>query len=61
MLGLHGEINVYFRGVPKTWDELYDMCTFFQGREIDGVVRYGAAINTERGSEGITMGGKPQP
>ena len=32
------------------------MCTFFQGREIDGQVRYGAAINTERGSEGITMG-----
>ena len=46
----------YDLGVPKTWDELYDMCSFFQGREIDGVVRYGAAINTERGSEGITMG-----
>jgi len=46
----------YDLGVPKTWDELYDMCTFFQGREIDGQVRYGAAINTERGSEGITMG-----
>ena len=46
----------YDLGVPKTWDELYDMCTFFQGREIDGKVRYGAAINTERGSEGITMG-----
>ena len=46
----------YSLGVPKTWDELYDMCTFFQGREIDGKVRYGAAINTERGSEGITMG-----
>ena len=50
--GKHG----YDLGVPKTWDELYDMCTFFQGREIDGQVRYGAAINTERGSEGITMG-----
>ena len=46
----------YDLGVPKSWDELYDMCTFFQGREIDGQVRYGAAINTERGSEGITMG-----
>ena len=46
----------YDLGVPKNWDELYDMCTFFQGREIDGQVRYGAAINTERGSEGITMG-----
>ena len=46
----------YSLGVPKSWDELYDMCTFFQGREIDGQVRYGAAINTERGSEGITMG-----
>ena len=33
-----------------------DRCTFFQGREIDGQKRYGAAINTERGSEGITMG-----
>jgi multiple sugar transport system substrate-binding protein len=32
------------------------MCSFFQGREIDGKKRYGAAINTERGSEGITMG-----
>ena len=32
------------------------MCSFFQGREIDGQKRYGAAINTERGSEGITMG-----
>ena len=46
----------YDLGVPKNWDQLYDMCTFFQGREIDGQVRYGAAINTERGSEGITMG-----
>ena len=46
----------YDLGVPANWDELYDMCTFFQGREIDGQVRYGAAINTERGSEGITMG-----
>ncbi|MDC0862123.1 extracellular solute-binding protein, partial [Alphaproteobacteria bacterium] len=46
----------YDLGVPKTWGELHDMCSFFQGREIDGVVRYGAALNTERGSEGITMG-----
>ena len=46
----------YDVGVPKTWTELHDMCSFFQGREIDGVVRYGAALNTERGSEGITMG-----
>ena len=46
----------YDLGVPKTWTELHDMCSFFQGREIDGVVRYGAALNTERGSEGITMG-----
>ena len=29
---------------------------FFQGREIDGKKVYGAAIYTERGSEGITMG-----
>jgi multiple sugar transport system substrate-binding protein len=46
----------YDLGVPASWDQLYDMCTFFQGREIDGQKRYGAAINTERGSEGITMG-----
>ena len=42
--------------VPTTWYELRDIATFFQGREIDGEIRYGAAINTERGSEGITMG-----
>ena len=41
---------------PKTWDELKDIGTFFQGREIDGKKVYGAAIYTERGSEGITMG-----
>ena len=46
----------YDLGVPASWDQLYDMCTFFQGREIDGQKRYGAAINTERVSEGITMG-----
>jgi len=43
-------------GVPKNWDELKDVATFFQGREIDGKKVYGAAIYTERGSEGITMG-----
>jgi multiple sugar transport system substrate-binding protein len=42
--------------VPKNWDELLDIAKFFQGREIDGKTRYGAAIYTERGSEGITMG-----
>ena len=46
----------YDPGVPANCNQLYDMCTFFQGREIDGQKRYGAAINTERGSEGITMG-----
>ena len=46
----------YDLGVPANWNQLYDMCTFFQGREIDGQKRYGAAINTERGSEGITRG-----
>ena len=46
----------YDLGVPASSDQLYDMCSFFQGREIDGQKRYGAAINTERGSEGITMG-----
>jgi multiple sugar transport system substrate-binding protein len=43
-------------GVPKNWDELLDIAKFFQGREIDGKTRYGVAIYTERGSEGITMG-----
>jgi multiple sugar transport system substrate-binding protein len=42
--------------VPKSWDELKEIATFFQGREIDGKTVYGAAIYTERGSEGITMG-----
>lgn len=43
-------------GVPKNWDELKEVAEFFQGREIDGKKVYGAAIYTERGSEGITMG-----
>ena len=43
-------------GPPKTWDQLMEVGKFFQGREIDGKTRYGMAINTERGSEGITMG-----
>lgn len=42
--------------VPKNWNDLVDIATFFQGREIDGKKVYGAAIYTERGSEGITMG-----
>ena len=42
--------------VPKTFAELKDIGEFFQGRTIDGNVVYGAAIYTERGSEGITMG-----
>lgn len=41
---------------PKTWDQLYDIGKFFQGREIDGKKIYGMAIYSERGSEGITMG-----
>jgi len=43
-------------GVPATLAELKDIAAFFQGREIDGTTVYGAAIYTERGSEGITMG-----
>ena len=43
-------------GEPKTQKELLEIAQFFQGREIDGKTRYGAAIFTERGSEGITMG-----
>jgi len=42
--------------VPKSLEELVDIAEFFQGREIDGKTVYGAAIYTERGSEGITMG-----
>ena len=41
---------------PTTWNELKDVAEFFQGREIDGKEVFGAAIYTERGSEGITMG-----
>ena len=37
-------------------NELKEIAEFFQGREIDGKTVYGAAIFTERGSEGITMG-----
>ena len=43
-------------GVPNSLAELTDIAQFFQGREIDGNTVYGAAIYTERGSEGITMG-----
>ncbi len=43
-------------GVPATLAELKDIAQFFQGRDIDGTKVYGAAIYTERGSEGITMG-----
>ncbi|KMK65624.1 ABC transporter substrate-binding protein [Puniceibacterium sp. IMCC21224] len=42
--------------VPTTFAELQQIAEFFQGREIDGTTVYGAAIYTERGSEGITMG-----
>jgi multiple sugar transport system substrate-binding protein len=41
---------------PQTWDELKEIAEFFQGRDIDGKKVYGAAIFTERASEGITMG-----
>ena len=43
-------------GVPSSLEELKDIAEFFQGRDIDGTTVYGAAIYTERGSEGITMG-----
>jgi len=46
----------YDLGVPADLAQLKDIATFFQGREIDGKTVYGAAIYTERGSEGITMG-----
>jgi multiple sugar transport system substrate-binding protein len=41
---------------PATWEELKQVAQFFQGRMIDGKKVYGAALYTERGSEGITMG-----
>jgi len=41
---------------PKTQTELQKIAEFFQGRTVDGQKVYGAAIFTERGSEGITMG-----
>jgi multiple sugar transport system substrate-binding protein len=41
---------------PDTWEELKEVAQFFQGRHIDGNKVYGAAIYTERASEGITMG-----
>ncbi|MEM8591094.1 MAG: ABC transporter substrate-binding protein [Pseudomonadota bacterium] len=57
------ELQAEFKGiygrdldVPADLDELKDIAQFFQGREIDGTTVYGAAIYTERGSEGITMG-----
>ena len=43
-------------GEPKSQKELLQIAQFFQEREIDGQKVYGAAIFTERGSEGITMG-----
>lgn len=42
--------------VPNSLTELKQIGEFFQGRNIDGKKVYGAAIYTERGSEGITMG-----
>ncbi|HSI59725.1 MAG TPA: extracellular solute-binding protein, partial [Ideonella sp.] len=41
---------------PTTWDEFKQVGQFFQNRTIDGKKVYGAALYTERGSEGITMG-----
>ena len=41
---------------PNTWDEFKQIGQFFQNRTIDGKKVYGAALYTERGSEGITMG-----
>ncbi len=46
----------YKLDVPENQEQLKDIAAFFQGRDIDGKKVYGAAIYTERGSEGITMG-----
>ena len=53
--GVQGRIRPRPRRA-QDWDELMDIAKFFQGRDIDGKTVYGAAIYTERGSEGITMG-----
>jgi multiple sugar transport system substrate-binding protein len=59
----HPELQAEFKkkygralDAPKTLEELKQVAEFFQGRQIDGKTVYGAAIYTERGSEGITMG-----
>jgi multiple sugar transport system substrate-binding protein len=54
-LSLQGETGQELRE-PQSQLELMQIAEFFQGREIDGRPVYGAAIFTERGSEGITMG-----
>src|SRR5205814_5314776 len=41
---------------PKTWDECKQVGQFFHNRVIDGKKVYGAALYTERGTEGIAMG-----
>lgn len=41
---------------PRSWNELLQIAKFFQGRIIDGKRVYGAAIYTDGGAEGITMG-----
>jgi multiple sugar transport system substrate-binding protein len=41
---------------PTTWTELKEVAEFFQEREIDGNTVYGAAIFTQAGAEGVTMG-----
>ena len=41
---------------PQSQKELLQIAQFFQGREIDGKTVYGAAIFTERGSEGYHHG-----
>ncbi len=46
----------YALAEPESLAQLKDIAEFFQGRDIDGTTVYGAAIYTERGSEGITMG-----
>ncbi|MFC6638924.1 extracellular solute-binding protein [Sulfitobacter sediminilitoris] len=43
-------------GEPKSQKEMLEIAQFFKGREIDVKTVYGAAIFTERGPEGITMG-----
>ena len=41
------EMHGYDLGVPENWNQLQDIASFFQGREIDGKTVYGAGYCLE--------------